>query len=88
VDVYFDLLARYPVDAINWEARRTPPSLSEAAERFPGALVGGITIGLIELFAGRYLPHGFKDVAAYVVVLVVLVVRPSGIFAEMRRKKV
>ena len=28
----------------------------------PGALVGGITIGLIELFAGAYLPHGFKDV--------------------------
>src|SRR5205814_35470 len=32
----------------------------------PGSLVGGITIGLIELFAGAYLPHGFKDVAAYV----------------------
>ena len=35
----------------------------------PGALVGGITIGLIELFSGTYLPHGFKDVAAYVVLL-------------------
>ena len=29
----------------------------------PGALVGGIIIGLIELFAGAYLPDGFKDVA-------------------------
>src|SRR5207249_4181187 len=38
----------------------------------PGALVGGLTIGLIELFAGAYLPHGVKDVAAYVVLLVVL----------------
>src|SRR5437868_7290039 len=31
----------------------------------PGALVGGIVIGLIELFSGVYLPQGFKDVAAY-----------------------
>ena len=54
----------------------------------PGALVGGLTIGLIELFAGAYLPHGVKDVAAYVVLLVVLAVRPQGIFGAVGRKKV
>ncbi len=54
----------------------------------PGALVGGLTIGLIELFAGAYLPQGFKDVAAYVVLLVVLAVRPQGIFGAVGRKKV
>jgi branched-chain amino acid transport system permease protein len=54
----------------------------------PGALAGGITIGLIELFSGTYLPHGFKDVAAYVVLLVVLVVRPQGMFGTIGRKKV
>ena len=54
----------------------------------PGAIVGGLIIGLVEAYAGFYLPEGFKDVAAYIVVLAVLMVRPSGIFAEMRRKKV
>jgi branched-chain amino acid transport system permease protein len=54
----------------------------------PGALVGGLTIGLIELFSGAYLPHGVKDVAAYVVLLVVLAVRPQGIFGTAGRKKV
>ena len=54
----------------------------------PGAIVGGLIIGLVEAFAGFYLPEGFKKVAAYLVVLIVLIVRPSGIFAEMRRKKV
>ncbi len=54
----------------------------------PGAIVGGLIIGLVESYAGFYLPEGFKDVAAYVVVLLVLMIRPSGIFAEMRRKKV
>ncbi|MEN9761259.1 MAG: hypothetical protein RI906_1085 [Pseudomonadota bacterium] len=54
----------------------------------PGAIVGGLIIGLVEAYAGFYLPEGFKNIAAYVVVLIVLMIRPSGIFAEMRRKKV
>jgi len=54
----------------------------------PGALVGGLTIGLIELMSGAYLPGGFKDVAAYLVLLVVLAVRPQGIFGAVGRKKV
>ena len=54
----------------------------------PGALFGGLTIGLIELFAGAYLPHGVKDVAAYVVLLTVLAVRPQGMFGTLARKKV
>jgi branched-chain amino acid transport system permease protein len=54
----------------------------------PGAIVGGLIIGVVEAFAGRYLPEGFKDVAAYVVVLAVLLVRPSGIFGDTARKKV
>jgi len=54
----------------------------------PGALMGGLTIGLIELFSGAYLPQGFKDVAAYVVLLVVLAVRPQGMFGSVGRKKV
>ena len=54
----------------------------------PGALVGGITIGLIEMFAGWKLAAGFKDVAAYVVLLIVLAVRPQGMFGALARKKV
>lgn len=54
----------------------------------PGAIVGGLIIGVVEALAGFYLPEGFKDVAAYVVVLLVLMVRPSGIFGETVTKKV
>ena len=54
----------------------------------PGALAGGLTIGLIELFSGAYLPGGVKDVAAYVVLLLVLAVRPQGMFGSIARKKV
>ncbi|NCV61834.1 MAG: branched-chain amino acid ABC transporter permease [Betaproteobacteria bacterium] len=57
-------------------------------QSIPGAIVGGLVIGWVEAFAGFYLPEGFKDIAAYVVVLMVLMVKPSGIFGQMRRKKV
>jgi len=54
----------------------------------PGAIVGGLIIGVVEAFAGRYMPEGFKDVAAYGVGLAVLMVKPSGIFGETATKKV
>ena len=54
----------------------------------PGAIVGGLIIGIVESLAGFYLPEGFKDIAAYIVVLVMLVVMPNGLFGEKLRKKV
>jgi branched-chain amino acid transport system permease protein len=54
----------------------------------PGAIVGGVIIGVVEALAGFYLPEGFKDVAAYIVLLLVLLVRPQGLFGEALRKKV
>jgi branched-chain amino acid transport system permease protein len=54
----------------------------------PGAIVGGMIIGVVEALAGFYLPEGFKDVAAYVVVLLMLALKPNGLFGETMRKKV
>ena len=54
----------------------------------PGAIVGGLIIGIVESLSGFYLPDGFKDTAAYIVVLVMLMVKPNGLFGEKLRKKV
>ena len=54
----------------------------------PGAILGGLVIGCVESLAGFYLPDGFKDVAAYVVVLLMLMVRPNGLLGDKLRKKV
>jgi len=54
----------------------------------PGAIVGGLIIGVVEALSGFYLPEGFKDIAAYVVVLLMLMVKPNGLFGETMRKKV
>jgi len=54
----------------------------------PGAIVGGLVIGVVEALAGFYLPEGFKDVTPYVVVLLMLMLKPNGLFGQQLRKKV
>lgn len=54
----------------------------------PGAIVGGLVIGIVEALSGFYLPEGFKDIAPYIVVLIMLVLKPNGLFGEKLRKKV
>ena len=54
----------------------------------PGALLGGLLVGIVEPFAARYLPSGFGQVAPYVLMLLVLILRPGGLFAQISQKKV
>ena len=54
----------------------------------PGAVLGGLVIGVAEQFAGLYLPPGFSDTTAYIILLIMLFLRPEGLFATMQKKKV
>src|ERR1043165_6979461 len=55
---------------------------------FPAAVLGGgVLIGVIESMAGFYLPEGWKDVAPYLVLLTVLLLKPEGLFGLHVRKK-
>jgi branched-chain amino acid transport system permease protein len=54
----------------------------------PGAIIGGLIIGVVESLSGFYLPDGFKDIAPYLVVLAMLWFKPNGLFGEKLRKKV
>lgn len=65
-----------------------PAAVVGGFSSLPGAIAGGLVIGLVESLSGFYLPEGFKDVAAYVVVLLMLMVKPNGLFGETMRKKV
>ena len=54
----------------------------------PGALIGGLIIGVVEPFASFYLPAGYSQIAPYAIMLLVLIFRPAGLFAQMQKKKV
>lgn len=54
----------------------------------PGAIIGGLIVGIAEQFAGLYLPPGYADTSAYIILLLVLLARPEGLFSTMQMKKV
>lgn len=47
---------------------------------FPGAVAGGLLLGLVESFGAGYLSAGYKDTFGLLVLLMVLLMRPQGIF--------
>ncbi|MFP4071274.1 MAG: branched-chain amino acid ABC transporter permease [Desulfovibrionales bacterium] len=49
---------------------------------FPGAIIGGLLLGLLESLGAGLVSSAFKDVIAFVVLLLVLFVRPSGILGQ------
>jgi branched-chain amino acid transport system permease protein len=49
---------------------------------FPGAVVGGLCLGLLESLGAGLLSSAYKDVIAFVVLLAVLFLRPSGIMGS------
>ena len=65
-----------------------PAAVVGGFSSLPGAIVGGLVIGIVEALSGFYLPEGFKDIAPYLVVLLMLVLKPNGLFGETLRKKV
>lgn len=54
----------------------------------PGALAGGLIVGVIEPFASRYIAAGYSQIAPYALLLIVLIFRPHGLFSQVRIKKV
>ncbi len=53
-----------------------------------GAIIGGILLGVVETLTGYYISTGYKDVPGLILVLVVLAIRPAGLFGKTTIKKV
>jgi branched-chain amino acid transport system permease protein len=54
----------------------------------PGAVVGGAIIGLLTAYTGGYLGGGLDTVIPYVALVAILLVRPYGLFGEVRIERV
>jgi branched-chain amino acid transport system permease protein len=54
----------------------------------PGAVVGGIAIGIMETMFGAFVSTTFKDNFAFVIIILVLMIRPTGLFGRTQLKKV
>lgn len=54
----------------------------------PGAMVGGILIGLLETLFAAYISSGYRDIVAFIILIGVLIIKPSGLFGKQTINKV
>jgi hypothetical protein len=54
----------------------------------PGAMLGGVLLGLAETFAAGYMPAEYKDVVAFGLLVLVLLFRPTGLLGKPDVEKV
>ena len=54
----------------------------------PGAMVGGILLGVIEIFSKAYISSQVADAIVFAVLIIVLLVKPSGLFGKNIQEKV
>ena len=55
---------------------------------FPGAVAGGLLMGVTETFVAAYLSSTYRDAVAFVILIAVLLFRPTGLFGTVRAEKV
>jgi len=55
---------------------------------FPGASAGGLIIGLVETFTVGYLSPTYRDAIAFAILIIILLVKPTGLFGKKEVEKV
>lgn len=53
----------------------------------PGAILGGIFLGVVEVFAAYYISSAYRDAFAFIILILVLLFRPQGFFGEKIAEK-
>ncbi len=54
----------------------------------PGAVVGGIVLGVVEALVAGFLSSTFRDAAAFAILILVLLIKPGGLFGKNTNEKV
>ena len=54
----------------------------------PGAMVGGIILGVVEAMVSGFISSTFRDAAAFGILIIILLYKPAGIFGKNVREKV
>ena len=51
----------------------------------PGSIVASLVLGVLESFGAVYVSYGYRDTFGLVILMLVLLVRPQGLFGEQGR---
>ncbi|WP_029090230.1 branched-chain amino acid ABC transporter permease [Brevibacterium album] len=76
------------MNIVNFGLLVFPVVIMGGLDSVPGTIVGGLTIGLLTQFVSGYMDPGLAEVIPYIVLVLVLLVRPYGVFGEKRIERV
>jgi len=57
-------------------------------ESFKGAIIGGLIIGVVQVLGGGYIGYGLKEVIPFIIMVLVLIYKPYGLFGLERIERV
>lgn len=65
-----------------------PAAFLGGIDSIPGVILGGLILGVVESFAAGYIGGGVKEVVAFIMLFIILLVKPHGLFGTKEIKRV
>lgn len=78
--VYYN--ATYPTMGMLTGLKAFSAAILGGVGSIPGAIIGGLILGVAENLGAAYISSGLKDAVAFSIMIIVLIIRPSGIFGK------
>ena len=86
IGIYYD--AVFPVMGYSYGIKAFASAVLGGIGSLPGAMAGGFIIGVIESLGAAYISSGYRNAFAFGIMIVVLIVKPTGIMGKSTRDKV
>jgi len=83
VGIYYN--AVYPVMGDTAGLKGFAACIFGGLTSIPGAILGGMIIGIVENLTVQFIASGYRDIVAFIVLVIVLVIRPQGILGKTIR---
>jgi branched-chain amino acid transport system permease protein len=80
--IYYN--ATYPTMGMLTGLKAFSAAILGGVGSIPGAIVGGLILGVAENLGAAYISSGLKDAVAFAIMILVLIVRPSGLFGKQK----
>lgn len=86
VGLYYD--AVFPMMGFSYGIKAFASAVLGGIGSLPGAVLGGMTIGIFESLGAAYLSSGYRNAFAFGIMIIILIFKPSGILGKVMREKV
>jgi branched-chain amino acid transport system permease protein len=83
VGIYYN--AVYPVMGDTAGLKGFAACIFGGLTSIPGAILGGLIIGMVENLTVQFIASGYRDIVAFMVLVIVLIIRPQGILGKKIR---